>query len=125
MVGNTSRAVCLVLFLAFPCVGCSDDDEEGLETESGTCNGVAGFSTCTQVEGDPQLVLEEGEFCVANGDTWTTDPCPTADLIGCCRTADDEVAFLECYYAPYSATAMELEEECVDFFEGTWTTASR
>ena len=126
MVGNTSRAVCLGLFLAFPCVGCSDDDdEEEGDTESGTCNGVAVFSTCTEIEGDAELIAEEERICTDGGDTWTTEPCPVADLLGCCRYTFGPEKYLECFYTGYPATAMELQMDCVDILEGSWTTGGR
>ena len=120
MVGIALRAACFALLVAFPCVGCSDDDEKE-ETASGTCDGTAAGYTCTEITGAKATIDDEREACAEFGDTWTSEPCPTLDIIGCCRTTFAGDVYNECYYTGQSLTAMELEEDCRDFFDGTWT----
>ena len=125
MIGKALRAVGFALLVALACVGCSGDDEEEEPIESGTCNGATGFSaTCTEIEGDPSLIEGERQLCAEDGDVWTTEPCPTTDLLGCCRSSLGNDQYLECYYPGYHLTAEELEDQCVGF-EGTWTAGSR
>jgi hypothetical protein len=120
MVGNTLRAAGFAWLVALS-VACSDDDEKE-ETASGTCDGSALGYTCTEIEGSPATIDDEREACAEFNDTWTTEPCPTQGMIGCCRTTFAGDQYRECYYTGYTLTAMELEEDCRDFYEGTWTT---
>ena len=124
MVGKSSRVAWYAFLFALSCVACSDDDE-GEATESGTCNGLTLGYNCTEYEGSPSFIDDVRQTCEELGDAWTTEPCPTADLVGCCRETFGSDVFLGCYYTGYPGTPMELEEQCTVEFGGSWTTGTR
>ena len=102
-------------------LACSDDDDDDEEqVATGTCNGAAVNLTCSELEGSSEFIDEERQWCEDLGDTWSTEPCPTTYLLGCCREPFGEDWYLDCYYTGYTLTAMELEEQCI-LFEGAWT----
>ncbi len=107
-------------------VGCSDDDEKS-ESEPkvfGSCNEVAEAQSCMEVNGSAPTIDDEREFCEGFG-TWSSELCPTTDLIGCCSYTFDSDAYRDCYYTGYPAMADELAAECTDDFYGTWTNGGR
>lgn len=113
-----------LVFVTFA-VGCSDDDEKA-ESEPkvfGSCNEVADAQSCMEVNGSASTIEDEQEFCEGFG-TWSSDLCPTTDLLGCCAYTFDGDAYRDCYYTGYLATADELAVECDDF-EGHWTPGGR
>jgi hypothetical protein len=121
MVGSPSRAVLCILFLTIQAFGCSDDDDDP-KRESGTCDGSVSGYTCTEVEGDAAVISDEREFCSDLGDTWATEPCPTANLVGCCRYEFGGGNYLECNYTGHPDAA---PEETCTFWDGTWSAGSR
>jgi hypothetical protein len=125
MVGNFARAgLFAVLIASGMSLGCSDDDDTEEATESGSCNSIAAIFECSEVEGDSDAVAFEREYCDDVGDTWSSEPCPTADLIGCCFYDFGSEAYRDCSYVGHIDSAMTLEQNCVDSY-GEWHAGSR
>jgi hypothetical protein len=111
MVGNVARvALIAVLISSGLMLACSDDDDEDGEgpTESGSCNGIAAISECTEVAGSSEAIEFDREFCEEIGDTWTSEPCPTTDLIGCCYYEIGSDEYRDCYYVGHIDSAATL-----------------
>ena len=111
-----------LLFGAFA-IACSEDDDEKAESEPkvfGSCNEIAEGQRCMEVNGSASTIEDEQGFCEGFG-TWSADPCPTTDRIGCCASTVDGDAYRDCYYTGFGATADDLAAECVSDFYGTWT----
>ena len=111
----------MLVFAAFA-VGCSDDDEKSKSEpkEFGSCNEIADGQTCKEIEGSAATLEDERGFCDGFG-TWSTERCPTTDLLGCCAYDLEGDMYRDCYYAGYPATAEELAVECGDFDGSNWT----
>ena len=125
MVGNGARAAWALAFvLSGVTLGCSDDDESEESTESGSCNSIAAAYACSEVEGDSEAVAFERAYCDDVGDTWSSEPCPTADLIGCCYFDFGSEAYLDCAYVGHIDSAAMLEQYCSDSY-GEWHAGSR
>jgi len=105
-------------------LGCSDDDESEESTESGSCNSIAAAYACSEVEGDSEAVAFDREFCEEIGDTWTSEPCPTTDLIGCCYYELGSDEYRDCYYVGHIDSAATLEQSCIDSY-AEWRSGSR
>jgi hypothetical protein len=127
MVGKGARAALVALFVVSGVtLGCSEDDDEAEgETESGSCNAIAAVFECYEVDGHPDAVAGEQEYCqVDAGDIWSGEPCPTTDLIGCCfyELGGDE--YRDCYYVGHLDTPTALEQSCVESY-AEWRPGSR
>jgi hypothetical protein len=125
MVGRSARVVGTVIVLAAFAIGCSDDDEKAKSEpkEFASCNEVADGQACTEIDGSAATIEEERGFCEGYG-IWSTELCPTTDLLGCCAYKFEGDSYRDCYYTGYPATADELTYEC-DFDDGKWTTGGR
>jgi hypothetical protein len=124
MVGNLARVVVVTLLSSVLALGCSDDDDAEEETESGSCNSIAAVYVCSEVEGNSEAVALEREYCDDVGDTWSSEPCPTANLIGCCYLDFGSEAYRDCAYVGHIDTPTDLEQMCVDSY-GEWHAGSR
>ena len=94
-------------------------------TESGSCNRISAISICSEIEGNPRVVGEQRTSCERIGDTWSSEPCPTADLKGCCVYDVAGDWYRSCYYVGHPNSVTELEHGCVEFDDGEWHTGSR
>jgi hypothetical protein len=124
MLGNLTRVALVVFHASALTLGCSDDDPEE-RTESGSCNAIVAISECSEVEGSPDGVMYEREACEEIGDTWTTEPCPTANLLGCCVFEFAGDVFRDCYYVGHVDPVTAHEETCLVDSQGEWRPGSR
>jgi hypothetical protein len=115
---STAGGACGDWFMCIATCPCNDTACLGKCSKSAACTSAGtAASDCTQrsCAGDCAVSFASvaGGICVAmNGGT-----CPTADLIGCCKTATLET----CFYPPL--TAAEGMQTCVnDGDAGTWST---
>jgi len=123
MVRRALRAGVLVLVFTMQTSGCSDDEAAEDEQESGTCRGIEVAYYCTEVTGGDDQIESERLSCRSFGGTWTTGPCPTANLIGCCRYRFADGVDRECYYTGRDITG--VVENCTQDLEGEWTPMGR
>jgi hypothetical protein len=124
MVGTFARVVVVMFVSSGLTLGCSDDDDAEEPKEFGSCNSIAAVDECSEVEGDSEAVAFERDYCDDVGDTWTDEPCPTADLIGCCFYDFGSEAYRDCSYVGHINTPTDLEQMCVESY-GEWHAGSR
>ena len=67
------------------------------EPQTGAC--VLGpIAKCIETTADEAVIANQNMACTEAGGTWSSDPCPTASLIGCCAFTQGSVSFRECFY---------------------------
>lgn len=104
--------------MAIHAVGCSDDEGGDPKRESGTCDETLVDYICIEIEGTSDAITDEQEICSDVGGTWTTEPCPTANLVGCCSYEFGGSNYRECNYTGHPDSTPE--ESCM-FWDGTWS----
>jgi hypothetical protein len=122
MVGNARAVVVAVLASSGLTPGCSDDDEDSVNaTRSGSCNGINVVYTCDEYEGDSDAIADERQFCEDIGDTWSSEPCPSTDLIGYCvwLYPVDPDQTRTYFYVGHPDSLTQIEQSCVDY-NGEW-----
>jgi hypothetical protein len=97
---------------------CSGSEED--TTPGGTCI-LSDLTECTQVTGDAATIEMIESDCRADGDTWTSGPCPTEGLIGCCTFHWTSVEQRSCFY-PDPERVWDPEAWCAGV-SGVWVAA--
>jgi hypothetical protein len=117
------RVLGAVLALSSPFVlaACGDDEDDSGPT-SGTCDLRTVNFSCIEREATPAEIESQEDFCDQNGGTWSLDPCPTEDLVGCCSYVYGD-PFNQCFY---EGTTTDGASFCADpmFEDAVWTPAS-
>jgi hypothetical protein len=104
-----------LLVAALVCLaGCGDSPS------SGTCLVIA-VSKCFEVTGDAASVSAQQMSCGEADGTWSSDPCPTQSLIGCCAFTLGALQFRECFYT--GTPSADPQGDCATMRSGVWTPA--
>jgi hypothetical protein len=102
---------------------CSGSEEAA--TPGGTCI-ASDLTECAEVAGYAPGVDLVRTDCITDVDTWASDPCPTAGLIGCCEFSWSGVDQRTCFY-PDAGRGWDPETWCVsskwDGVPGVWVDA--
>jgi hypothetical protein len=88
---------------------------------SGACT-LGPIGKCIEATGDEAAISNQGMVCTETGGTWSSQPCPTENLIGCCDFALGGVDFSECFYTG-SPTADPQAVCTTTRAGGVWTPA--
>src|SRR5262245_5275892 len=84
----------------------------------GTCD-MPAMSKCIESTGPTPSIRNQQTGCADAGGSWSSDPCPTANLIGCC-TYTFGLKFRECFYT--GAATTNPETYCTSTWDdGVWT----
>src|SRR5262245_61541729 len=76
---------------------CGSDDEGKSGATHGTCDLRNDHFSCIERNGTAAAIEDQKQGCLDAGGSWSNDPCPSEDLVGCCSyTFGDE--FHECFY---------------------------
>jgi hypothetical protein len=119
----------LVLFVlvgsvALVATACGDDDEGGSSETLGTCDRRDTDFHCIERRGTPAAIEDQEDGCDQAGGTWSDEPCPSEDLVGCCEyTFGDR--YRECFYVGTSVP--DPEDRCLsteEFEDAVWTPAN-
>jgi hypothetical protein len=105
------------------CGGSDDDAGSG----SGTCDmtGVATSRECYEVSGSGFFMDQMRRDCAGETGLWTTAPCPTGELVGCCSYVF-EVSVRHCFYSLASRSwspATWCTSSTWEGVPGVWTPA--
>jgi hypothetical protein len=118
------RLIVAVLLLWAPAVvllGCGDDDEKGGAEARGTCDLRAVSHKCIELHDASSIDFEnQKDGCNENDGEWSTDACPSEELIGCCDYEFGNT-FRECFYTGITS---DYEAYCRDTVDGVFTPAT-
>jgi hypothetical protein len=110
----------------FCLVGCDDDDDDNDDTGTDADGDDSFHGTCNTISDDGHCFVYVGSDFAGIGDlscqsiqgTYSTGPCPTANLIGTCKDLDlgDPGSTMDqSYYTPkYSVESIPTLSTCAD-----------
>jgi hypothetical protein len=109
---NRSAGLLLLVFLGSSCGG------SGGSATYGTCD-MPATSKCIESTGPAPSIGNQRTGCADAGGSWSSDPCPTANLVGCCSYTFG-LQFRECFYTGAGTTNPEIY--CtMTWDDGVWT----
>lgn len=79
---------------------------------------VDGVYQCLEVTGPSRDVSNSRSACGDAGGTWSAEPCPEEDSLGCCLYSLFGMEFRECVYV--GSTATNVPTTCETTYGGTW-----
>jgi hypothetical protein len=110
--------------VATACGDDGDDGEGGGGDMLGTCDRRDSAFHCIERRGAPAAIEDQEDGCDQAGGSWSNEPCPSEDLVGCCEyTFGDR--YRECFYV---GTAVDDPEGyctgMAGFEDAVWTPAN-
>ena len=111
-----------LLLTAAALAACNDESSETTTPDPtyGTCDRVALVGGCIESTGPAPSIANQKTGCEDAGGTWTSEPCPDADQLGCC-TYTFGLDFRECWYS--NTSVADPETTCATMDESVWTPA--
>ena len=116
------RIVVLVMLSAAmtACGGDSKSNNNSPPATYGTCDRIALVGGCIESTGTAIDIVNQKKGCQDAGGTWTSEPCPDANQVGCC-TYTFGMDFRECWYT--SSTTADPQAACATMQGSVWTPA--
>jgi len=115
------RVAALVL-VSVALSACGDDstDDAAPAPTYGTCDRITWVGGCIESTGTPINIANQKKGCEDAGGTWSSNPCPALDQVGCC-TYTFGMDFRECWYT--NSTTTDPQASCATMDGSVWTPA--